>query len=629
MTKLLLLGMYMLLCVCIVQAFNVTTFMDGTSTGNLTFTGTNNVTKYLSLPLDSFLISASIFLYMTDIPAQPGLDLYGINVTTYSGYFNMITGAVINPERANDQSNTTYALVDASSVMEYYINFTNSDYWQAQNFSSKIAQGGSDILTTYCQNISSGDWINLGAQTTVDKIFPLNTYCKNGNTTNMKLTQGVTNPAYIYDMYMIGLNSTPINVSILINESTIYNNPTFLINDIINLGAGNYLQNYNLLIRPLIFLSDYPGIIYYNNIYLTYNNTLNISIYDEATNSYITDNISIIIEHLGTEISYWTTNGLLNLNNQFDGEYILTAGGGIYAQRYYTLTFTNGESQELNIYLSNSSEKTTFTVRDALTFENQESVLITGYRYIAGEYSLVVSKLTDIEGKATIQYTPDIRYFFTAYKLGYELKNWTLDPIERGEYNVLLYPEGQQGTDIDYYGVLPDIQPRLFYENDWNNVTVQLISPIHILQDYSVLLQYPGGTETQTGNNAAGETFIFNFSLSHTEINQSVAITINYITTLGNNRTYRYLYPIIQDDTNTMSYFIRNDYGMGILERLMIMIFISFLVGGIIMMLSGLETGMAVALLMQSIMAYLLNISILFVFPGILVGIIILSRRTS
>lgn len=398
---------------------------------------------------------------------------------------------------------------------------------------------------------------------------------------------------------------------------------TFNNNDI-----HNVLQQTNNL--SIWYNTNATGYLYTCLMSAEYNNYLNLSILDEDTLTLINENVTIEISQDNITNYYWTTNGTLFLFDEFYGEYTVGVYNNNYAKRIYATTFSNNESKNLTVYLGNRSNSVIFIIKNKITGDNLESAIVNQYRNIDGTSTLVSSVFSDINGQAQFTYATGIRYTFTVTLDGYLIKEFILDPIISEQYTILMEPTGLTGSDTDWYGVTPYMSTTTFINNTLNNLTIGLSSPGEFLVNYNITITYPGGTQTHAGSTSTGENFITTFTITDALINDSVQITYQYAHTLGSTREYKYSYLIDTAESGTMLGLKRGTYGIGLLERVLIMIFLSLIVGGAIAGFTGSrESGVVIAFLIQGIIAYLLNISVLFIFPGILAGLLIISRRTT
>jgi len=624
-----------------VLSFTITTFSDGSNLQNFTFYGSNNLTKYINIPTNAWMINVSMNLTGFNISIRYE---NGINVTTYSGYFPDETN-VVNPQNADDGNIASYTQVSVGFDRIYFLNFTNTEDVRENkklNLNAYIGVlGGTagDFIYFYCYDYNVNDWAFVGGGAALLGYKYLSKEIRGG-------CYNDSNPTNII-RWNISLNTSGSHVRLYdvwidYNGTFPYNTSLYWDGDLgWNYGSvnGSYLDHKTPVFfsakrtwsppSKVEFLSNTSGILQISDFKVDYNNMLNISIYDEDTEALISQNITIEISKGINTDYYWTLNGSLTLYDEYDGDYTVAAYNSNYAKRRYAITFTGGESISESIYLANRSNEVTFTVVNRVTGDEIENAIVKQYREIGGGWSLLNSLYTDINGQAKFTYAQDVRYQFTVEKDFYENRTFIMDPIQSDEYTVLMSPIGQGGQG-EFYGVIYLIDPESFINNVQNNLSVTVRSAYGILAGYNVTVTYPTGTEYASGSTSTGETFILPFNITNAAINDTVKIRISYLNTYGNAYTHQYEYLIDGAGVGTMLYFKRGDYGLGILERVLLMIGLSIIVGGALAGFSGsIEGGLAAALLVQGIVGYLLNVNVLFILPSIIAGLLLISRRNA
>lgn len=635
--------MMFILLVGIASAFSVTEWDALGECTNLTY----NIPPYketvtLSTALNAYVNTANVTLkgYLNS-----EVDKYnnnGINVTTYSGLWTVNSGTVTNLSHFNDQNLDTYTeLKDNPHNGQFDINFSVSSDIIDANVSvlSEMIAGSS---TVYCRDQNGSVAHVLGnlpgaVKTITTKAIDPRCFSSANSTIWITVVDAIGNAAAeaLYEIWInySGSPSYPTNVTLELNDSIeAYNNNTVFNGfDWVNVSSTSLNKVYSETpAASFVWYSTTPGVLEVCINNFEYSNVLNLTIRDEVTGLLISENLTVEIAKGASTDYYWTNTGLFQLINTFNGEYTAGIYNNNYPKRTYVLNFEDGESHILDVYMANTTRNVRFTVKNQVTGDNLEGALVSQYRSIGVEFVLLGSSLTDINGQVEFTYEEGIRYYFTVELAGYQFKDFYLDPIISDEYTVLLVPTGQGGSDNDLYNVIFNIQPDYFINNTQNNLTVQIRSPGGILTGYNITVDYPVGQEFKSGSNPTGAIFGIPFTITNALSNDKVNITIRYSNTVGDSREYRYSYAIGSPDVGTMFWFKRSGYGMGILERILIMIFLSVIVGGAVLAFSGgsMEAGLAVALLIQGITAYLLDINVLFIFPTMLGGIILIMRRS-
>ena len=268
------------------------------------------------------------------------------------------------------------------------------------------------------------------------------------------------------------------------------------------------------------------------------NNSIMMYIRNEATGNLITDNITITITFNSSEDQYWTANGTYFIDDLLDGNYSIKFSGGNYTTKTYTVTVADRSTQILNAYLSASYQQAIFTLVDSLTINTIESVSFQMARIINSSWAVVESKTSDITGRVQVNYLPDVRYRFTCSKTGYETKIFYLDPIIFSTYTIQLSPTITQDENRDYAGISVSFSPNIFYNNQSTNFTFSINAPEGDLESYNISVSYPGGNISQSGTNAIGEVFTFNFTITGATFWDKVNVSYYYDSTTGGTRRF-------------------------------------------------------------------------------------------
>jgi len=138
----------------IVSALSTTTWSNGNSSLSLNFDGVNSQTYYLLLGKTAEAINISFNStgwYQSGV--ESFVTYHGDNVTTYSGYWRVATGSVLNPENSNDGSFTTYSTIGngpAQVNASYLLNF--SYYTTLYDANVTIIKNAASEATVYCKN---------------------------------------------------------------------------------------------------------------------------------------------------------------------------------------------------------------------------------------------------------------------------------------------------------------------------------------------------------------------------------------------------------------------------------------------------------------------------------------------
>lgn len=405
------------------------------------------------------------------------------------------------------------------------------------------------------------------------------------------------------------LNDTyPMNVTLILDNVT----------ELFNYGGANssvldHRVNVSLASLPntthiISFRSNISGILEYSAPFVLFNNTLNITLFDEDTGSSLNgQNISVEVVKGDDLITWFTLTGNILFSDQFDGTYTINLFNSNYSKRAYAQVFSSGQSVAFNAYLANVSSTVVFTFQDETTAAPLENVVVSMARIIDGEWQTVTSKLTDVTGKVQFSYVPNVRYRFTAQLSGYRDKVFYLDPILFTSYLVQMQRSVSNEGNNDYFGVSVVFEPIVFYNDVVNNLTWTISSAFNSLQSYTATVTAPGVSPiTYSGSNSAGETFIFNFNISSDNYLDVVNLSYSYTLTNGDSRNYSFAFGINRNvSQGTLIYNRGETYGTGDFERAIIAVLASIIIAGFGIVAGGELVGGVIGILVLGVFSFL------------------------
>lgn len=333
------------------------------------------------------------------------------------------------------------------------------------------------------------------------------------------------------------------------------------------------------------------------------NNSVLVTVRNEDTNNLITNNVSLTISGNSTENVFVITTGIYLITDLIDGTYNFKFSADNFSSRTYIITVADRSFQNLAAYLTPSSFQTIMILRDEDSSATIEDVSMTMSRLINSSWVIVESKISDITGRAQFSYLQDVLYRFFASHSDYTSKTFDLDPILFSSYNVLLEKVISQDEDIDYSKVNIQFSPKQYVNDAQNNFTIFFASPSGSFETYSFNATFPGGSVAGSGSNAVGENFAADINITGATFFDTINITYTYDITVGENRTYNFVYYIDGGAQGNNTYAANKDqtYGMGIFERVLITTGVVVSIGGTITLFVGAVPGLAVALLFMGI----------------------------
>lgn len=364
-------------------------------------------------------------------------------------------------------------------------------------------------------------------------------------------------------------------------------------------------------------------------------NSVRFFVYDENTNLLINTSTTIIkITGNGTYQEETTTNGTLYVVGLLDGNYSVEFANANYTARTYTVTVADRSSQQLNAYLSPAGNTVVFTILDDDNAQTIEGVSVQLERLINGTYVTVETKISDITGRVQISYTPSVKYRFTVTHPDYKTKVFELDPVIFSSYTirldrVLAIDEelGLFDVTITYY---TDHYPQWFLNDNNTTFTITFGSANGSLESYGFLVTYPGGSNSSTGANAIGGTFLATLEITGAASTDRVNLTYWYNSVFGENKTYsRSFYIDGAADSGTLFKARTTDFGLGSLEKILIAVITIILVAGLLTLVGSPVFGIMAGLLTAGFFVYIGFLSIWVAAPTFFVGLLLFMRRSS
>lgn len=549
---------------------------------------------------------------------------------------------------------TATDLYDASSITTFYanvtINGTTAEYGTTNGtINFNFTSGSSDVNATvcatnyFCQEYLNHDTTsNLAAELfqaqitfTADEIYTGTSVTDFTVTTQDGINANDTNPVLYLKAgsYTISFNKTgwydrdfPITVSAYDNTTqnlsgvyayllnvTFYNAFT---NATISTYTANLTGTYSVsesttngsVYIPYIsdtdvfILADAIGYAYANttvnvtasltnaSIYGYSNNSILIYVYDENTQNLLTG-ISVNATVSGDigDLTNTTTNGTLYFDFLPDGNYSVKVNAANYTQRSYFVTVADRSTQILNVYLTTGSTSI-FTFVDQNTGNTLPGVVTSMDRSFSGTWVTIQSVESGPDGRSQFVYEEGVRYRFTNVLNGYQTNLFYLDPILFSTYTVQMTASATSSNEEGGVGVT--FTPKTFFDQILNNLTFIITSPEGLLENYSLTVDYPGGTNNTNGTNSYGGTDLITFVPNAGNWLGTVNITIDYTTTTGGEFTNTYTYALQGGSTNQTFYnAASDDYGLSDFEKIFIATTITLFIWGGLTLAAGSSIG--------------------------------------
>lgn len=490
----------------------------------------------------------------------------------------------------------------------------NGTTWNNITFSSYYINAISDVINIHLRfffgTLTIGPCID----------FSNNSYCLNNMSNSVILS--TNNIFYEEKMYwnvtslnitaknISGTSINSFNVSIKnLNTSTqsYYNTTTGLITA--NVIMGN---SYLITFDGINYALNYQNTTIINNSQIISEtlypeNSINITVKDEATNTLLNSNTTIMITGNTTQYNYIINNGSILISGLIPDTYTLTLTNinTNYSVRTYIITMGGKSSQSLITYLATGTQNTVFTYIDTSTGSPISNILAIMYGYINGSLQPVSSQISDTTGRIQWSFRTNTPYQFYSQKNLYNSKLVLFSPsILYTAYNIPMIKTGFVTTlnDVNIY-----YTPQTLTTTGSNNVKIYFQSPNGLLTYYQYSLISSCYSSSKSNVNSNGEGFMLNISIpSCTDANMILITTYNTSTGIISSNTFNI--PIIG---NIGNYIILNNsqqtFGMGIFERTLIVVLITLVIGGVASLLGGLLAGSIVGLFILAYFSVITN----------------------
>lgn len=356
----------------------------------------------------------------------------------------------------------------------------------------------------------------------------------------------------------------------------------------------------------------------------TVNNSLTLTAIDEINGNSL-NNVSVLIT--GPETRNKVINGsytFLSLNN---GTYSLRAS----KEGYGTLTTDDlivSELGETNytFYMSSESNKVIFYIKNI----NDDEIVGASIKVTRVNDGISIgSKYTDLAGSAFFYLDESTTYNVNLTYPGYADYYEEINPV-LSSYTIRLDQLVNIEDSPDYTGVGVYFTPKNYYTTRQNNFSISFSSPEAVLTNYFFNVSHPGGSDEQTGTSASGETFQYNFTPVGASAGDYVTVRYGYDTTIGGWRNFTYSYRM--EAPYNESSFLQNKgetYGLGVLERMLIVTLITVVVAGTAALLGGVFVGGSIGLLLLGFFAYIGFVPVWAVLISLTVGFLWVAWRGS
>lgn len=399
-------------------------FNDGNTYGNLTFS--NASSQYLELNITDAAIITLFSIQFKGYSLNNSIDVE--DTASYEG-------ASVNNENPGvfydeDWTTWTYSSGAPGDIGYIYENVTIPNGVKNINWTFKYGETAGNGFFVECYNYSKSDYSFLhsggntggwGSSATITAIIPSGCYQNNQNSNLLRMKTTIEynapNKGYYFEG-KVDYTSTPTNITVKANNTQIYQNDSFtsttaiITPSTINSICNDFIDGECNL--ELNITSYFAGILEYSNFQITSTTAiLNLSFFDEITESTIAELISIEIISDDNSSNYSTSTSKININHDYDGVTLIRYDADSYAERHYYVNITSGHNA-INLYLINSSLVTdvTVTIIDE-TNNNVEGAYIEAMRYDIDTNSYITREIykTNVEGAAQLNLIQDDEFY--------------------------------------------------------------------------------------------------------------------------------------------------------------------------------------------------------------------------
>jgi hypothetical protein len=280
---------------------------------------------------------------------------------------------------------------------------------------------------------------------------------------------------------------------------------------------------------------------------------------------------------------------------------VVSVAASGFSSRQYSVVTDGVNNSFLATYLPISGSPTVVLVAyDSRTHDKLFNGSVVMYRVINGTSTIVESHTIDISGSVLFNYEPYVTYSFVATSPGYLQNSFTLSPIIYSSYDLYLNPNSSSAGS-NYSDVTVDYAPTRFFLNNTYNEIIRFSSANGTLLTYNTTIAWPGGAGVFSGTNALGETFNQTFLITNASFSDRVNISYCYTTSTGAGTCAFTGYSIGGIlGPGTMASLKDNTYGLGLLERLLIVTLLAIISFAIIATVGGATAGGVTAMLLFS-----------------------------
>lgn len=563
---------FLIVFISFAYAYSISTFADGSSSGNLTFTAAGSDYVNLSVPYWASITSINIDLkgynYTTSYPYN--VTIRTNNEITYQNMSNF-TGVV---ESIDLNSSSLQRCVYSDSYMDIVYNYNS--YAKVKTNLGASGMYGFSSFEYYVQELSNLTKLSFVSMKLYGGSYPLlvnltlssQASTSNGvlstslfNVTgagwvNVTFDRAVLNPSLTYYLILHDLDYSSGDSNSYLYWQNNNSNPyasgrmgyssdgsSFDYDSSVDASMFLFYSDYNLC--ELNFTTEKAGILEYSNLDIDYLVPLNLTFRDEESNALIdNETFTVLLKTDGSTTQYSISSNNYQLNLSSTGLYDISMYSSNYPKRDYIGINISQSRNVFTAYLINSSSgsERTFYVRDS-SVSPLENVYINFSRQIDGVDTQIAEEYTDYDGVVSLYLDSNYEYTITFVKSGYNTRTIDLEPIDSSYVITMVGSTAEYNMSV-YEGIKHSFSPSdtLLNNNTWYNFTFTLNSTYWDLSNCTLRLL--------NGSTVLNESSVYTTDSCYIRIERTTGLLTNiasqaiYVTSEG-SFTINYPYSVI------------------------------------------------------------------------------------
>lgn len=396
------------------------------------------------------------------------------------------------------------------------------------------------------------------------------------------------------------------NLSGAIAQRTNTANPAiFFTSQGLNYTLSTSATGYNTLFYNIENLNN--GIYNYT-ANLTANNSIYFTFIDASTLNIILSSVTVNI-NLGNTTLYncTTSTGNCLISNIIPNNYTLVISSTGYNILNGLISVGNNTYQSYIAYMNlPTSLNTVFTITSQQTLEpiNNAIVSIESRTPSNTTYVFINTLYSDITGSVILNYNASLYYRITVTATNYEVNTFELKPIIYTSYEVRLRQNISVNVSDAYQSVSVQRSPGKVRNNQIANFTYFISAPSGnlVYYNYTIFTSYNNSILLQgSGTNAYGNILNDSLYINTTNLNASIYMATSYMLSNGFVVSFLNIIPVEGTAADYTSVGAGGDrFNLSLFDRVIILLFVILLSGGMAFYFGGITPGAAMSTLVLS-----------------------------